>query len=500
MRILAVLIFCCFSILKTSAQSKYYWVFFKEKTNHNNSYNAPVDLKNLQKISSKHVKVIGTSKWFNAAYISVNNPKKLQAIEKLACVDHIETGKKYHIEKLDTKASILNYGQADVQVNMLGLNTYHDSGFTGKGVKLALFDAGFLRVDSIIAFDSIRKRGGILATKDFVSGDSTVYNDDAHGMYVLSLIAGIVKDSMNGAAPDVNVVLARTEDAATEKHIEEFNWVKALEWADSIGVDIIHSSLGYSLFDSLQGDYKYQDMDGNSTIITRAAEIAFQRGIFITNSAGNEGKKNWKYITAPCDGKNVLCVGSVDSFRRKSDFSSFGPSADGRVKPDVMAMGSLVTIIGTNNIMRRGSGTSFSGPIIAGFVACLKQNFPDVNNQLMLEAIRKSGDRYLNPNDSFGYGIPNIHRADSLLRKMLSVKKQSFTSDIKIYPNPCNNLVYVDQAEQILNIELIDYTGKISLLNLNGNQIDLTEKSAGIYTLKLNESNGNARFIRLVKL
>jgi len=475
-------------------------VFFKHNLEHSQELTVPVDSKNLHKISLKQVKIIGTSKWFNAAFILVQDPKQLKSIEKLSCVDHIETGKTYYIEKLGTKASLLNYGQADVQINMLGLNTYHDLGNTGKGVKLALFDAGFFKVDSIIAFDSLRKRGGILATKDFVSGNSNVYDDDAHGMYVLSLIAGFVKDSMNGTAPDVDVVLARTEDAASERHIEEFNWVKALEWADSIGVDIIHSSLGYSLFDSLQGDYKYQDMDGNSTIISRAAEIAFKRGIFITNSAGNEGKKVWKYITAPCDGKNVLCIGSVDSFRRKSDFSSFGPSADGRVKPDVMAMGSLVTIIGTNNVIRRGSGTSFSGPLMAGFVACLKQNFPGASNQLMLEAIRKSGDRYLTPSDSMGYGIPNIHRADSLLRKMLSVKDHFSKTKVEIYPNPCIDLIHIQNAEQILNAELIDPTGKLLELHLIGNKINLSNQRSGIYILKLVDIFGQISFVRLAKL
>ena len=479
---------------------KNYWVYFKNKPNDNKELSAPVNAKYLSKISTLNIQVIGSSKWFNAAYISTDKPQALRKLQKLSFVKKIEAGRRYKVQKSEITGDTFNYGQADVQINMLGLQNYHSLGYTGKGVKLALFDGGFFKVDSIIAFDSLRKRGGILATKDFVSGNSNVYDDDAHGMYVLSLIAGFVKDSMNGTAPDVDVVLARTEDAASERHIEEFNWVKALEWADSIGVDIIHSSLGYSLFDSLQGDYKYQDMDGNSTIISRAAEIAFKRGIFITNSAGNEGKKVWKYITAPCDGKNVLCIGSVDSFRRKSDFSSFGPSADGRVKPDVMAMGSLVTIIGTNNVIRRGSGTSFSGPLMAGFVACLKQNFPGASNQLMLEAIRKSGDRYLTPSDSMGYGIPNIHRADSLLRKMLSVKDHFSKTKVEIYPNPCIDLIHIQNAEQILNAELIDPTGKLLELHLIGNKINLSNQRSGIYILKLVDIFGQISFVRLAKL
>ncbi len=479
MRLLLILLFTIFNSLKVSAQTNY-WIFFKNST--------PVQSVNpsyLKKIASKNVKVIGTSKWFNAAYVSVNDSKHLKKIEKLSFVKNIEQSRKYKVQKLDIQLfDSLKYGQANVQLNMLGLQNYHRKGYTGKGVKIGLFDGGFYNVNSIIAFDSLRKRKGILATRDFYDNNSNVYDDNEHGMYVLSLISGYVKDSMFGSAPDANFVLARTEFVATEKHIEEFNWVRALEWADSIGVDIIHSSLGYSKFDTLEGNYTYKDMDGQSTIITRAAEMAFSRGIFITNSAGNEGQNSWHFITAPCDGKNVLCVGAVDSFRHHAKFSSYGPSSDGRVKPDVMAMGKNVTIIGTNNIMRRGSGTSFSGPIMAGFVACLKQAFPNVSNSILLDAIRKSGHLYKTPNDSMGFGIPNINRADSLVRVKLSttsISKQKF----KAFPNPCHSVLYFEKTISLNNIEMTDILGKTYFPVLNNNSIDMTGFKPGIYFLKL---------------
>ncbi len=470
-----------------------YWVFFKGPSL---SKAEQVNSDYLNKISSKNCKLIGTSKWFNAACISVNNTKELKKIEKLLCVNHIEPSRRYKVQKFEAQLNdTFNYGLADRQLKMLGLHTYHQKGNTGKGIRIALFDAGFYKTDSIIAFDSLRARKGILATRDFYANNPNVYDDDAHGMFVLSLISGYIKDSLVGSAPHATFLLARTEDVATERHVEEFNWIRALEWADSIGVDIIHSSLGYSLFDTLEGNYSYKDMDGKSTIITRAAEMAFSRGIFITNSAGNEGQKPWKYITAPCDGKNVLCIGALDSFGKHAKFSSFGPSADKRIKPDVMAMGHKVAIIGTNNVMRRGSGTSFSGPIMAGFVACLKQKFPTVNNTIILNAIRQSAHLYKTPNDSMGFGIPNINKADSLINLKLTYtalepKKSS------VFPNPFIKTLNLEGAIIFENLEIADGLGKIYRFKGTNNAFDLGELKSGIYYLKLE----NFRVIKLVKL
>ena len=492
MRILLIILFTGFTFLKASAQTNY-WIFFN---NPSPPVLTAVNTEYIKKISSKNVTIIGTSKWFNAAYVSVNDSKYLKKIEKFYFVKSIEQSRKYKVQKSEVQlADSLKYGQADVQLNMLGLQNYHRQGNTGKGVIIALFDAGFYKVDSIIAFDSLRKRNGIIATRDFYENNRNVYNDDSHGMYVLSLISGYVKDSMFGSAPDANFVLARTEYVASEKHIEEFNWIRALEWADSIGVNIIHSSLGYSLFDTLEGNYTYKDMDGQSTIITRAAEMAYSRAIFITNSAGNEGQKPWHYIIAPCDGKNVLCVGAVDSFERQAKFSSFGPSSDGRVKPDVMAMGKNVTIIGTNNIMRRVSGTSFSGPIMAGFVACLKQVFPNVKNTILLDAIRKSGHLYKTPNDSMGYGIPNINRADSLVRLKLSTFTFS-KLNIKIFPNPCGSVLYIETPIQIKSIEMMDVLGKMYSPDFKNNSIDMSGFRPGVYFIKV----GNYGVMKVVKI
>ncbi|MCB9251151.1 MAG: S8 family serine peptidase [Flavobacteriales bacterium] len=491
MRVFYFIFFLFVSWCAKSQENRTYWVYFNGKPDVNSKVFPEVNTDLIQLLKDRNIRIIGTSKWFNAAFVTSASEKEILALKDLKEVSEVERSIAYRAKSAMLNSAELNYGLADVQIEMLKLDSFHSMGYTGKGIKLALFDVGFFKVDSNIAFDSLRKRNGILATRDFVSNNNLVFDDDAHGMYVLSLVNGFYKDSLNGAAPDVDVILARTEDVASEKHIEEFNWIRAMEWADSIGVDIIHSSLGYSRFDSLQGDYTYQDMDGESTIITRAAEMAYQRGIFITNSAGNEGKSSWRYITAPCDGKNVLCVGSVDSFRRKSDFSSFGPSFDGRIKPDVMAMGSNVTIIGTNNILRRGGGTSFSGPLIAGFVACLKQKHPGIPNDVMLNAIRRSSDRYDHPNDSFGYGIPDILRADSLILNFLKIsspKQETFS----IYPNPVEDILYLDLTTGIDKIKLLDLHGKVLKVLNPINRIDCSFLKPGCYFLEI-EYKGNKR-------
>ncbi|MCC6722803.1 MAG: S8 family serine peptidase [Bacteroidia bacterium] len=497
MKIIISILIVLVSYANLNAQSNYYWVYLKQNISVSNTPIANC----FDNFKSENLEIIGISKWFNAVYVKIDDTNILEEIIKLKEVCKVEKSREYkkNINSVSNDSSAFIYTKK--QLSMLGLDKYHQKGYTGKNITLALFDGGFYKVDSIVAFDSLRKRNGIKACRDFVSNNNNVYNDDAHGMYVLSIISGYIKDSMIGAAPDVNFLLARTEDVSTEKHIEEFNWIRALEWADSIGVDIIHSSLGYSVFDSLQGDYKYSDMNGESTIITRAAQMAYKRGIFITNSAGNEGEKSWKHIIAPCDGKDVLCVGSVDENMKKSGFSSFGPSADGRVKPDVMAMGSNVTIIGTNNIIRKGSGTSFSGPLIAGMIACLKQKFPTVPNQIILDAVRKSCHLYSNYNDSMGYGIPDVNKADSLINIKLAIADfKSKKDELTVFPNPFKTEFEIKGNIKIKEVEILDIYGKKVMNIKNTNKINFDTECSETYILKITDSNKIIHFKRIVKI
>lgn len=480
------------------ASAQDHWVFFKDKcpTDKISDYfHTPICPEYLESLKQLGVHIKGQSKWLNAVLLNEQDLKKLSNSDYIVTTQALG---KYKVEQL-SENEIFPYGEGDWQLQLIGIDSLHRKGYTGKGVTIGVFDGGFYNLDSIPGFDSLWVNAQIKAAYDFVDNDSLSFDESAHGMQVMSLLGAQYNDSLVGSAPHANYVLARTEKTGSETHQEEFNWVKAMEWADSVGVDIIHSSLGYSLFDTLQGDYSYQDMDGNSTIITIAAEQAASRGIFITNSAGNSGNDPWRYITAPCDGANVLCVGAVDSFGTKGSFSSFGPSADGRVKPDVMAMGVRNTVYTPNGILRRGSGTSFSGPIIAGGVACLMEAHPAASNAEIYDAIIRSCDRYNTPDSAYGYGIPDLVAADSILYKTLSTQTRE-ELQISISPNP---------AETQLKVVAPPYA-KYTIYNMNGhvvseavfnnwyNFIDVQFLDQGMYILEVT-SNGKRASQRFIK-
>ncbi len=378
----------------------------------------PVSVCYTQELRRHSGRVVMTSRWFNAVLVEAAR-SDLAAIRSLPFVASVQPvlGHGMTLTAVTTTeepAEPLSYGRSAFQLQMLGLPDFHERGFTGQNIRLAILDAGFPGVDTLAAFDSLRTRGGILATYDFVDDTSWVFHASAHGTRVLSTISTHLPDQIVGAAPMADVMLFRTEDARRETQIEEFHWVRAVETADSLGVDIIHSSLGYNKFQDSPG-YVYEDMDGDKAIVTRAADWAAQRGILVVTSAGNEGRNSWRYITAPCDGDSILCVGSVTRWHDLSSFSSIGPTADGRIKPDVVAMGTSTTTVGPTPRIQLSNGTSFAAPIIAGFSACLMQAHPEASNMELIQAIRLSSDQAGLPDAEYGYGIPNIVHADSLL-------------------------------------------------------------------------------------
>lgn len=468
----------------TQAQSV--WVYFTDKCDTNQDYfKSEVCPDYIEDLQKRNVSIQGTSKWLNAACI---DSKYVDIAKDLPYVARIEQLGSYRVKE-EQIAEDFEYGNSDWQIEMMQIHTYHQMGFTGKGVRLAIFDAGFFKVDSLPVFDSLWANNQIKETRDFVTNDTLTYRESSHGMQVLALAGINYPDSMVGTAPGADFILVRTEQAGTEKHIEELNWLRAMEWADSIGVDIIHSSLGYSLFDSLEGDYTYQDMDGQSTLITLAAQKAASLGIFITNSAGNSGDDPWFYITAPCDGKDVLCIGAVDSFEVVTDFSSRGPSSDGRIKPDVTAMGRRNTIPDVDGILRTGSGTSFSGPLVAGLVACLKGAHTDKTNAQIFEAILRSADRYNTPDNEYGHGIPNAIKADSILKDMPILGVSNIKElEVSIYPNPANDYLKVQ----------CDPGASYRLTNIQGQLIQSGRLNNWINFVKVDNVESGSYFIQVL--
>lgn len=416
------------------------------------------------------------SKWFNAVTIETDSTEAIALISELpfvsnvrgvrASVTYSELTSDKNEETSDKTFDMPpneSYGPSFHQINSINGISLHALGYTGKGIRVAVFDAGWTMADRLPAFDYLRSHNGIAETKDFVSpGNTDVYNGSTHGMYVLSIMAGMIADSLQGTAPDATYYLFRTEDPSSEYIVEEDNWVAAAEYADSTGIDIINSSLGYSLFEDTSQNHTYADMDGNTTRVTIGADIAASKGILVVNSAGNSGASAWRYITAPGDGDSVMCVGAINADSLRASFSSFGPSAGGAVKPNVCAIGFETVIADLDSTIRVGNGTSFSSPVIAGMNACLMQAFPDKRPMEIFRAVEQSSNQYSTPDDALGYGIPDYWKAFTLLRgnsDPVSIGSLSAS----IFPNPCYDRISVvidNSGRNDVTYEIYDAFGK----------------------------------------
>lgn len=402
----------------------------------------------VQELRNTGLEVVATSRWLNAAAVKgdvtwdkLAHLPYVKGLRPVATFTRASTGEEgaEWTESL-TAEGPYDYGRSEHQNTMINIAPLHDKGITGKGVTIAVLDAGFPGVDKIPVFEKLRNEGRIVATYDFVEDTTFVYWESSHGTNVLSTIAADLPGEMVGTAPDVSVVLCRTEYAPTETQVEEHYFMQAVEFADSVGVDVIHASLGYTEFDNPEESYTYQDLNGDKAITTRAVDMAAQRGIVVTISAGNEGADDWRYIAVPCDADSILCVGAVDRDEQLAYFSSVGPTADGRIKPDVVAMGVSTTVANPSGRIGTSNGTSFSGPIMAGVMCCLRQAHPDRPNMDLIQAIRLSGDQYNFPDNEYGYGVPDAAFADSLLAAV----KDLSTVEIEMDEKPSRETEVVD--------------------------------------------------------
>jgi subtilisin family serine protease len=368
-------------------------------------------------------------------------------------------------------------------------------GFTGEGMVIAVLDAGFYNANILPAFDSIRLNGQILGCRDIVTGDTMVYEDFPHGMNVLSTMAGNLPGKIVGTAPKASYWLLRTEDAASESIQEEINWLVGAEFADSVGADIINCSLGYTTFDNASTNHTYADMDGNTTIVTKAADWAASTGMFVVVSAGNLGSQTWQKISAPADADSVLTVGAVDPFGTIAGFSSRGPTSDGRIKPNIVAQGSSSITAANAGDITTNNGTSFSGPIAAGAVACLWQANPARTNMEIMNAIHRSSSQFGAPDTVKGYGIPNFCWADYILAGIN--ENSSREEEINVYPNPFVSGIRIDffsDKKQKIDIELYDISGRIIISHtdalaanmMNSLEINVDQDlSKGMYLVRI---------------
>ena len=486
----------------------------------------PVNPQYLAGVAATGVQLLNPTKWMDGVTVQTNNPALIDSINLLPYVANVRyisgnmrnTSKPFFERELtgDTEKKSLaagssadnfNYGDALGQINLINGVPLHEAGYRGEGMVIAVLDAGFNYVDVDLLFDSLRNDGRILGTKDFVTPGGNVYNAHYHGRMVLSTMAANIPGLMIGTAPKASYWLLRSENGNQEYVSEEYNWVSAAEFADSAGADVINSSLGYTEFDDPSQDHTYADMNGNTTVITNGADMAASRGILVVNSAGNSAEDPWHYIGAPADGDSVFSIGAVDNNGNYAPFSSTGPTADGRVKPNVSATGWGTAVSDGNNGVTFGSGTSFSSPIIAGMSACLWQAMPEKTNMEIQQAIMQSASQYYNPDSLLGFGIPNYQNAWWILTSIDS-NEGSKPLSADVYPNPFFNSLYVKVSghqQSTIQVTIFNMVGSTVYSDVISTPIaklsfgSLEEKMPkGLYVMKLTSEN-RVQTLKLIK-
>jgi serine protease AprX len=472
----------------------------------------PVNQSYVQKVASYGVQIFTHSRWMNGITIETKDTVALDSIENLPFVKRtlqfksgmLKKSTYFKNEKIgvapppadkSATATEKDYGSALTQIKQIQGVSLHEKGFRGQGMVIAILDAGYADVPGQPLFDSLRNEGRLLGTKDFVNPGGDVYPPHYHGRMVLSCMAADDPGVMIGTAPKASYWLLRTEDAPTENIIEEYNWVSGAEFADSVGADVINSSLGYIGFDDPSVSHTYADMDGKTCVSTIGAEIAASKGMLVVNSAGNEGQSStFPWISAPADGDSVFTIGAVDASGHRASFSSIGPTFDGRIKPTVMAMGQGTAVASTSGVTY-GNGTSFSSPVMAGMSACLWQAHPTATNIQIIEALKTTASMHAAPDNLMGWGIPDFTKADSLLQKWTGISTRSENRQLNAYPNPFHTAFQINLTglREPVRLRLLDISGRVVYQqqfntqspNLFIRVSGLEKLSPGIYLIKI---------------
>lgn len=404
------------------------------------STDLPVPRQYVRHFYTDDTQVLGTSRWQNTVLVRsadttvLGRLARLPIVRRACCVyiapdsvdkeEYIRWNVHDHFNRWD---SVKNdpYGMSRQQVEMLGGVRMHEAGFKGRGITVAILDGGFQNFNRIPALMQAR----VLGVRDFVTpaNTPTLSPDDMprnnsfhlidHGTRVFSAMAANAPEVSIGTAPEASFWLLRSEDNDTEQPVEEDYWTMAAEFADSVGADIINSSLGYYEYDDGLPSYRLRDLDGQTSFVSRSASMLAGKGIILCNSAGNSGMGKWKKIGVPADALDILTIGAVDADGLLAPFSSIGPSQDGRVKPDVVARGSNAALISGRGTLVHSMGTSFSTPITCGMVACLWQALPALSARQIMELVRQSASQHEAPDNLFGYGVPDFWKAYNLGRE-----------------------------------------------------------------------------------
>lgn len=473
----------------------------------------PVNSSYLMQIKSTGAKVKTQSKWMNSALV-IANDQQMKAIQQLPfVVQTIPVGfnresklqqEPNPVPKEDYRSLKSRYGYADDQIKMLQGHVIHSLGNQGEGKLVAVMDGGFIHADVLPFFDSLRVNGNMLPSKDFVFSDDYAYEDSGHGTQVLSTMAANLPGLMVGTAPHARYICIKTEEIGAENPVEEEYWIAGLEYADSLGVDVVNSSLGYTSFDLKEYNHLLENLDGQTYRASIAASIGANKGILIFNSAGNEGSGRWKKIGVPADAFDIIAVGAVSSNRKKASFSSFGPTSDGRTKPDLSAMGRRTTVAGRGYNVSASNGTSFSSPVLAGMSTSLWSAFPERSWLEIKEALMSSGSRSHQPDSLLGYGIPDFTKAYAQLSG-IPIEFHDFDRGTRIFKkgDAAFQILYKKGAEktsyvlrnalgQIVEVGSQQQDNALGLLD-----VELADVPAGVYQVMI-ESGELTYLVHLV--
>ena len=529
------LVLTILSIQQGVAQSQDAWVFFADKENvevyladpilimtqeaidRKTLQGTPIDERDVpinenyvtQIKNASGITVLSKSKWMNCVYI-IGSQSNIEALLDLPFVTNVEYAdtslnlfpgapieNKFSIEEAGQNV-IYNYGAAANQIEMLSGDYLHELDYTGEGMIVAVLDAGFPSIDTNPGFQKMRDENRILGTYDFEARTENVDGTSTHGFKTSSDIGGFLQDEFVGTAPQASFYFFVTEYDPTETPAEEAWWVEALERSDSLGVDVVNTSLSYRVFDNPNYDYSYEDLNGQTTFSARGANIAFDKGMILVNSAGNDGNSSFPTVGTPGDSPGTLTVGAVSSNGNYAYFSSIGPTVDGRIKPDVMAQGASAAVINTGGDVDFNNGTSFSSPIMAGVVTCLWQSRPEVPNGYIMQIIRESANLYNNPTDEMGYGIPNFEDAYAALQQ-LGLEDEFLMSNFALYPNPVTSKINISFPEGISNATFTIYSilgNKVLSTEISRslNSVNMEALNSGMYIASINSNNKQISF------
>lgn len=470
----------------------------------------PVNATYVQQVKATGAKTYFTSKWWNgvlvqtdAATLSVINALPfVTKTELVAPGQRLLGGRVARKDGIMERTVVQATESTELQLAQISLDKMQALGYRGESVDIAQFDSGWIGVNTANPFQPLFANGQVKAMFNFVTNTSNIFTADDHGTEVLSVMAAVAPKTFTGGVYKANFFLYLTEDVSSEYRVEEYNWTFAAEKADSAGVDVINSSLGYNTFDLASMDYQYSQLNGAGAVISVAAKKAVEKGIIVVTSAGNEGARSWRYITAPADVDGLLAVGAITSVGSRSSFSSFGPTSDNRIKPDVVALGSGVFVITSVGSVGGASGTSLASPLIASLAAGLVQAHPKAKPSDIVTAILQSADQYSRPDNVKGYGIPSFQLADQIL-KIAEQEKL-----VEIYPTwVIDDYVLVTFREPMDNvsIRMFDVQGKtfgvtagsVDQQNLVV-RLDASILNSGLYLVRVETPKGSY-LVRLVK-